>query len=319
MYLDLMKINNYFLIKLIASSLMTLMVILSIFFLFSLFGNLGEKYGFFKIIYLSIISSIQILTNIPLVIFFLIVMVYSKFLNSYNELKIILHYLSKKKIFINFLIFILIFIFLETNKKMLSDRLENLKTDIIGSNISYDVQLFIDLKNETDRSYLLYKNINSDSKSATIFNILNGTLDEVIYSNKPKIINEELIADSYFSLKGDQIIENLNKNILFIKEINSYYKKIQTFNRINKKLNLNFYLNIIILLFAFIVITFILFDKKAIFNKNIKSYFIGFSVILYIYFNLNSNLSNFELEFKILSLIFIISFFYKKILDEKFI
>lgn len=314
-----MKINNYFLIKLIAASLTTLIIIFSIFFLFSLFGNLGEKYNFLNIIYLSIVSSIQILTNIPLVIFFLIVMVYSKFLNSYNELKIILHYLSKKKIFINFLIFILMFIFLEMNKKMLSDRLENLKTDIIDSNTSYEVQLFIDLKNETDRSYTLYKNINSDSKSATIFNILNGTLDEVIYSNNPKIINEELIADSYFSLKGNQIIENLNTNILFIKEINSYHKKIQKFNEIKQEIELNFYLNIILLLFSFIVITFILFDKKAIFNKNIKSYFIGFSVILYTYFNLNYNLSNFELEFKILSLIFIISFFYKKILDEKYI
>ena len=316
-----MKINKYILQRLIASSSITITVILSIFFLFSLLSNLGERYDFLIIIYLSLISSVQILIYIPLVIFFLIIVFFSISITSFNELKVIMHYISKKKILFNFSFFILIFIYFEINKTFFNEKLENFKTNIIENERYVNFKLFIDLINETDRNYLIFNNINSDSKSATKYTILDNSIEEVIYSDKLEIVNNNLISSSFYKLQNDQISEYINEKILFITNINLFNEKINKFEDTKVIFEITLYYKIIILLLVFTLLCLIIFDKKTINknNKNIKSYIFGGIVILYTYFNFNFLLTSYEIEFNILSFILIISLFFKKSLDEKYI
>ncbi len=65
----------------------------SIFFIFSLIGNLGEKFSFKSILYLSNLNSFQIFTYIPSHLFILSLCLFIFNLKSKNELIIIKEYL----------------------------------------------------------------------------------------------------------------------------------------------------------------------------------------------------------------------------------
>ena len=72
----------------------------SIFFIFSLIGNLGEKFSFNSILYLSALNSFQIFSYIPSQLFIMSLCLFIIHLKSNNELIIIKEYIELKKLFL---------------------------------------------------------------------------------------------------------------------------------------------------------------------------------------------------------------------------
>ena len=81
----------------------------SIFFIFSLIGNLGEKFSFKSILYLSSLNSFQIFTYIPAHLFILSFCLFIFHLKSKNELIVIKEYIELKNLFL--IIFPILFLF----------------------------------------------------------------------------------------------------------------------------------------------------------------------------------------------------------------
>ena len=89
----------------------------SIFFIFSLIGNLGEKFSFKSILYLSTLNSFQIFTYIPSHLFILSFCLFIIHLKSKNELIIIKEYIELKKLFLIIFPILALFIFIEIKKE----------------------------------------------------------------------------------------------------------------------------------------------------------------------------------------------------------
>ena len=87
-------------------------------FFISLIGNLGEKFTFGSILYLSILNSLQIFTYIPSHLFILSICLFILSLKSKNELIIIKEYVKLTSLFIIIIPFLLTFVFIEFNKNI---------------------------------------------------------------------------------------------------------------------------------------------------------------------------------------------------------
>ena len=72
---------------------------LSVFFIFSLIGNLGEKFSFNSILYLSVLNSVQIFSYIPSQLFIMSLCLFIIHLKSKNELIVIKEYIELKNYF----------------------------------------------------------------------------------------------------------------------------------------------------------------------------------------------------------------------------
>ena len=291
-----------------------------IFFIFSLIGNLGEKFSFNSIIYLSALNSLQIFTFIPSHLYILSFYFIIMSLKSKSELIIIKEYIDLKKLlFIVFPILIL-FVFIELNKDTFSTNIEKIKSYIVNSKNLGDTKIFISTdgnkskysiftefnpKNETINQYLEINIEDKKIKRGEISNSLNiqsnnlFSNESYIYENndfRHELLNKKLF-DNFTSIwvKNNEIIikNNLNK-------INSNYSIFQS---------------ILFHIFFYFCISMIFLSKKLV-NRNINIMkIILFILLLFIYHLVVPKiiLNNFQHFFQALSLtIFILIFFKTK-------
>ena len=120
----------------------------SIFFIFSLFGNLGEKFSFNSILYLSALNSFQIFSYIPSQLFILSLCLFIFHLKSKNELIIIKEYFELKKLFLIIFPVLALFTFIEIKKDHFSKYIENIKLNIINSKNLVDTKILITSEEE---------------------------------------------------------------------------------------------------------------------------------------------------------------------------
>lgn len=317
-----MTLNKFLIKKLILSSQLSIGIIFSIFFIFSLLGNLGESFSFLKILYLSLLSSIQILFYIPLFIFFLIISTFSIILRSYNEIIIIMHYISRKKIFYILSGVILIFLFIEFFKFEITQRIENIKLDIIDQNKNLDTLILIQNQN-SDKNYTIIKNNLSNKKTVINFRVYNNLFYESIYSDETETFEGQLYTEKYFKLLSDKINEYKNK-YHFIDDYSVLPNNKRIIHMKDKndfKIELKNIFKLIYLLLVLSILIIYSFDRKLISKNSNKTmlYLSSIFIISYSYLIINTNLSFYQNEFQILSIIFILITLCKKTIYEKFI
>lgn len=314
-----MKLNNFVINKLLFSSVICIVIIFSFFFIFSLLGNLGESYKFSTIITLSLISALQILLYIPLFLFFLILSIFSILLRVHNEIIIILHYFSKKKFYLIFMLMIFAFTFLEINKNIITNLLEEKKINYLNNYNDNKIRLIIDT-NEDIKTYSLIKknhNTSGEIESASVFEIKEKNIHQALYSSNLFIYENDLFSDDYIFMKGDEIIK-INKKKKIISNIDDILKSKGFIYHSKKKtylslFNLNFVLTTF---FIFLILTNIFisfFTKKYLNNKRSQKikYFNGACLVLYSYIVINLKLNYFNNIFEILAILFICVLIFK--------
>lgn len=313
-----MIIKNFIIKKIFYSTILTISIIMSLFFIFSLLGSLGENHNFQKILYNSMLSALQIFFQIPILILFFLFSIFYVEVKSNNELIILMHYVSIGKLYTLFLVIILLFTFIEINKKKIIDNLENIKSDS-GNDASYLSKLIVN-NNKNNTEYILLK-FNDDKtlipNEISIFYINKKNLLRAIYSNNLIYKNDSLFLNDYSELKGNKI--NIYTDaILNLGNINfSLLKHKSVFNKDNWKINLLENNQIVFFLIIFFTsnLVFVIFinQKTAMFKNNNKAkYLFGILIIFYMYFILNFKLNEYDFIFKNLCLIFIISLIFKK-------
>ena len=302
-----MKIIKLLYLKYALSFSICLISCYVIFFIFSLLGNLNEDYFFNKIINLSLLNSIQILTYVPSFIFLITIILFTIFLRSKNELIIIKSYINIKKFMIFFLPIVIIFATIEINKKKMAVFLEDSKINLLKHSDKEITKILINVDNNA-KSYTVFNNldlkniINTEYREYKIFD---GKIYLAQFSNNLNILNNTLIAKKYTEYK-DNLIEDyniqkiININLVDLVQQSSFVKDISLRNtfEINTKL-----INLIIffiLLFSYI---FLIFSNKQYANTKetlLYPVLICLVLLLYSFFIFNNSLSIYNQEFEIL-------------------
>ena len=289
----------------------------SIFFIFSLIGNLGEKFPFKTIFYLSALNSFQIFTYIPSHLFIMSLCLFIIHLKSKNELIIIKEYIELKKLYLIIFPILILFIFIESKKENFAKNIEEIKSNLISSNNFEDTKIYISSDGNTKKYSIFskYDNSNKIIEQFLSFEIKNQTIHKGEVSTSLEINESNLISNESTIYENDDF-----RNDYKIKEI---FKNFQSFWSANngkiikhKENNINSNYTIIQLILFYILfyicVSMIFFSKKFLDRSMniIKTFLLVLSIFLYFLLIPKIMLNNFQYLFQFISfMIFIIIFF----------
>ena len=279
-----------------------------VFFIFSLLGNLNEDYLFNKVIFMSLLNSLQILSYVPAFIFLISVILFIIILKSKCEIIIIKSYVDYKKLSLFFLPIVLIFAIIEINKKNLANFLEISKTNLMYQDNELISKILIE-EDDDYKTYSVLKNINLDNLNDAeyrIYKIIDKKIQLAQFSNNLIISNNNLIAKNY-----TEYSKNLIRNIDTQKIININFfdliKQTSIVKNISNKNDFRLDIKLINLLIFFIIFFYYVFlvftNKNYINNKQNLKYpiFISLFYLLYSFFIFNNSLSFYKFEFELLA------------------
>jgi len=289
----------------------------SVFFIFSLIGNLGEKLSFKSILFLSTLNSFQIFTYIPSHLFILSFFLFLFDLKSKNELIIIKEFIDLKKLFLIIFPILVLFIYVEINKDNLSDKIDQIKSNVLNSKKIEDTKILISLEGN-QKKYSIFRGY--DQNNAVINQYL------IFVSQNQKINRGEISTNLY--LKGEDLYtkestiyeKNNFKNEIFNKKIfenfiSFWSKNTNTIikNNINNKNSIYYIIHSILFNCLFyLCISMIFFSKKFVDRgmNLIKFFIILLSIFLYFLTAPKILLNQFQYIFHLITiLIFILVFF----------
>ena len=290
----------------------------SIFFIFSLIGNLGEKFSFTLILYLSTLNSFQIFTYIPSHLFILSFCLFFIHLKSKNELIIIKEYIELKKLFLIIIPILTLFTFIEIKKETFSTNIEKIKSDLINSKNLSGTKILIS-SDGNKKKYTIFSGYDEDN--AIINQYLNfETLDQNIYrgeiSSNLILFENNLFSNESIIYENDDFRHEEFKKKLYENFLSFWSVNTKTIIK-NKAKGINSNINIIqsILFYSlfYFCISMIFLSKKLV-NRDmntIKIFFLLLSIFLYYLLIPKIMLNNFHFLFQIISIIIFLLIFFK--------
>ena len=290
----------------------------AIFFIFSLIGNLGEKFSFNSILYLSALNSFQIFTFIPSHLYILSFCLIIMHLKSKNELIIIKEYIELKKLLLIIFPILILFVFVEIKKDSFSAHIEKMKLNLSNSKNFEDTKIFISTDGNKTK-YSIFSEVNS--KNETInqyleFDVENQKIKRGEISNNLKVENNNLFSnESIVYENNDFQYEFLNKKLFdnFTSIWDTNAEKIIKNNANNKNSNYKIFQSILFHSFFYFCISMIFLSKKLV-KRNlniIKIFLITLLIFLYHLLIPKIMINNFYFFFQSLSLMVFILIFFK--------
>ena len=312
-----MTLTIYLIKKFFKAFIICVGVSYSIFFIFSLIGNLGEKFSFKSILYLSTLNSFQIFTYIPSFLFILSFCLLIIFLKSKNELIIIKEYIELKKLFLIIFPILVLFTFIEIKKESFSTHIEKIKSDLIssknlgstkilisseGNKKNYTIFSGYDERNETINQYLNFEIQNQSIYKGEISTNLN-LIDDNLFSNESTVYENN-------DFRHENIKQKLFENFLSFWSVNT--KTIIKNKTSGIKTNYNMIQSTIFYCLFYFCISMIFLSKKLVDRglNTMKIFFLILLIFLYYLIIPKIMLNNFQFFFQIISIIiFVLTFF----------
>ena len=190
----------------------------SIFFIFSLIGNLGEKFSFTSILYLSALNSLQIFTYIPSHLFILSFCLFIVNLKSKNELIIIKEYIKLTNLFLIIFPILFLFILIEYNKDAASSNIEKVKSNLISSKNLKDTKIFIESEGEK-KIYTILRKTKSESvfpEQFLSYQINNHIIEKGELSNNLDFYETDLFSNESTVYENNDFKYEYSKKKVFI-------------------------------------------------------------------------------------------------------
>ncbi len=318
-----MKLVYYLYRKFLYSLFISSTSCLFIFYIFSLIGNLEEKMTFLSILYLSLLNSFQIITQIPSFIYLLSIILFVIFLKSRNELLVIKEYCSSIKLIIVFLPAIFILTIFELNKNIASNKINDVKLGFTDISKDVDTKVVINKENNI-KSFIVLKGLNFKNFTVSEFQKFNTSDNQIIggeFSNDLYFYQNNIIANNITKFKYDEIENIVKANIVFNNVNKILGKKFIVYEgNENKVLKIKFKTvsNFIYYILFFLSLILILINKKVIDKKNniLMPVFICFLLLIYSNIIPSINLINYNTELQILSIAFIAIIFFRHLRYE---
>ena len=289
----------------------------SIFFIFSLIGNLGEKFSFKSILYLSSLNSFQIFTYIPSHLYILSFCLLIINLNSKSELIIIKEYVKLKSLFLIITPILTIFVFVEINKHNFSSNIERIKSNLISSENLGTTKILISSEGNK-KKYTILTGYNKDGtvNQYLDFEIQNQNINRGEISTNLYLLNSNLYSYNSTIYENDNFRYDNSKKKLF-KNLKSYWLEnkrtiIKNKNNILQS-NYNMIQSILFYSLFYICISMIFLSKKLVDRgiNTMKIFFLILLIFLYYLIIPKIMLNNFQFFFQIISLLIFVLVFFK--------
>ena len=309
-----MKLIKFIYIKFLISFLISISVSFFIFYIFSLLGNLGENIIFSKILIVSLLNVLEIMTIIPSFLIFLSVILFLIILKGNNEILIIKEYFNSLKLILVFFPIVFMSSYIEINKEKLSSIFTNIKNEIMGFDQNLDMKIIID-ENSNGKSILVLKGIDlEESKINEIqrYSIKDNRISKGEFSNDLSLFEGKLIANNLIKYFNDEIIK-LDSSSIIINNFDKYNNNkfiYKSFDNKNKIKLIDFIRFVYFMIFFWCLFT--IFLSREYLDKK-KNLFIPFfvSLVLLVYSLIigTSGMTEYSNLFSILTLtIFILVF-----------
>ncbi len=313
-----MTLSIYLIKKFFRSLIICSGVSYSIFFIFSLIGNLGEKFSFISILYLSALNSFQIFTYIPSHLFILSFCLFIFHLKSKNELLIVKEYLELKNLLIIIFPILALFTFIEIEKESLSTNIEKIKSDLISSKKLIGTKILVSTEGNK-KIYTIfsgYDEVNKTINQYLNFEILNQSIFRGEISSNLKLLENNLLSyESTIYESNDFRHENLKKKLF--ENFFSFWSVNSGAIIKNKASGINSNYNMIQSIFFYSLFYFcisMIFLSKTLVNRDMNTTkFFLLILIIFLYYLIIPKiiLNNFQFLFQIISIVIFVLIFFK--------
>jgi|TARA_B110000977_G_scaffold187942_1_gene255618 hypothetical protein len=320
-----MLFYKFIFIKIIQSIILGALILLSVLYIFSIIELLSQNYELTDTLVIGLINTIELLMTIPSILLLMSIILFWNNLKKTNELIIIRHYLSLKKIMLIYSLFILIFASLEINKNNLN------------SNIKYLKEIYLKGFTETEINQKVFFNFNNQELTISKFNGLNikkriiaeisiykfknDIFEKSIYSNENQIIGNKIVMKNPNIVTSQSIKDIKGQYVVNLEEFeDGLYNNLGKLNLSNKKelvnpIGLLKKITLMIVLFAYISV----FISREAINKNASALkYISISVLIFIYSFVTSQiyLESYHIVFHLSVLLTLTFYLYKNLINE---
>ena len=320
-----MLFYKFIFIKIIQSIILGALILLSVLYIFSIIELLSQNYELTDTLVIGLINTIELLMTIPSILLLMSIILFWNNLKKTNELIIIRHYLSLKKIMLIYSLFILIFASLEINKNNLNSNIKNLKEIYLMGFTETEIneKVFFNFNNqELTISKLNGLNIKKKFiKEISIYKFKNYIFEKSIYSNENQIIGNKIVMKNPNIVTSQSIKDIKGQYVINLEEFeDGFYSNLDKLNLSNKKelvnpIGLLKKITLMIVLFAYISV----FISREAINKNASALkYISISVLIFIYSFVTSQiyLESYHIVFHLSVLLTLTFYLYKNLINE---
>ena len=320
-----MLFYKFIFIKIIQSIILGALILLSVLYIFSIIELLSQNYELTDTLVIGLINTIELLMTIPSILLLMSIILFWNNLKKTNELIIIRHYLSLKKIMLIYSLFILIFASLEINKNNLNSNIKHLKEiyleDFTETGINQKV--FFNFNNQ-ELTISKFNGLNIKKRiiaEISIYKFKNDIFEKSIYSNENQIIGNKIVMKNPNIVTSQSIKDIKGQYVVNLEEFeDGLYNNLGKLNLSNKKelvnpIGLLKKITLMIVLFAYISV----FISREAINKNASALkYISISVLIFIYSFVTSQiyLESYHIVFHLSVLLTITFYLYKNLINE---
>jgi len=301
---------KYIFLKILSNFFSTFVGFLLIFYVVSTIENLSLEISLINLLIISVLDAITIILIVPEIIFFFSCIFFYLTLRASNELLLIKHYLSKLRISLAFIIFIIFISLLDINNNSINEKINHIKFDLLSTDRIENISLKTMIYEVSDfKDFYLFEDIDLVNKMIGNFKIhkfYNGKHLKTISAENANFQNNKINFNTPTIITSKNIYKTQTYDSIEIKDFEKYlYDKKNIIQLKNKKIQIKTndffkYFNICILL---LIITYGALSTSSLKN-NFKFLFqstLIFSIIPYVIFIEFVNINEFRVFFMIIS------------------
>lgn len=320
-----MLLYKFIIIKLFNSIILSAAILSSVLYVFSIIELMGNTYDLMSNLVLGLINTLELLFTIPTIIFVMSVILFWNNIKRTNELIIIRHYLSFKKLILILSLSIVSFSYLEINKSHFTHKITSLKENFLKKSSNNETIQKVFFQFDEDQLTITRLDglniIKQSIEGVSVYKFKNDKFFNSLYSNNNEIFDDKIIMKNPKMITGEYI-SDLGKDykISLVQFGEYFYDNSEKININNKDTSIkteSLLKKIILIVILFTYISVFLSKKGIQKNASVLKYS-TIAIILFIYTFITSQtyLENYNNLFQISVLLTLIFYLYKKLINE---
>ena len=320
-----MLLYKFIIIKLFNSIILSAVILSSVLYIFSIIELMGNTYDLMGNLVLGLINTLELLFTIPTIVFVMSVILFWNNIKKTNELIIIRHYLSFKKLILILSLSIISFSYLEINKSHFTNKITSLKENFLKkSSNNENIQKVFFQFDEDQLTITRLDGLNIISQSiegVSVYKFKNDIFFNSLYSNDNEIFNDKIVMKNPKIITGESI-SDLGKDykISLVQFGEYFYDNSEKININNKNTSIkteSLFKKIILIIILFTYFSVFISKKGIQKNASVLKY-TSIVIILFTYSFVTSQtyLENYNNLFQISVLLTFTFYLYKNLANE---
>ena len=320
-----MLLYRFIIIKLFNSIILSAAILSSILYIFSIIELLGNTYDLMSNLVLGLINTLELLLTIPTIVFVMSVILFWNNIKRTNELIIIRHYLSFKKLILILSLSIVSFSYLEINKSHFTHKITSLKENFLKKSSNNETIQKVFFQFDEDQLTITRLDglniIKQSIEGVSVYKFKNDIFFEALYSNDNKIFDDKIVMKNPKVITGESISDLGENYKVSLVQFGEYvYDNSEKININNKDTSIkteSLLKKIILIVILFTYISVFLSKKGIQKNASVLKYS-TIAIILFIYTFITSQtyLENYNNLFQISVLLTLTFYLYKNLINE---